>query len=68
MGDKYRYPENKSDERAEKEEPMKVDDHGPEALGRFFVGHYGQLGKQDNRARVSRANVSSGNRRTRIGA
>jgi len=68
MGDKYRYPENKSDERAEKEEPMKVDDHGPEALGRFFVGHYGQLGKQDNRARVSRANVSSGNRRTRISA
>lgn len=68
MGDKYRYPETKSEERAAKEEPLKVDDHGPEALGRYFAGHYGRLGREDNRARVSRANVSSGKRRARVGA
>lgn len=37
----YRYPDNKSEVRPNKEEPMDVDDHGPEALGRFFRGHFG---------------------------
>jgi hypothetical protein len=38
----YRYPESK--EEAIKnpiENPLKKDDHAPEALGRFFRGHYG---------------------------
>lgn len=59
MGD-YRYPETK-DERAghEPEEPLKKDDHGPEALGRFYRGHYGDpaIDGKGDRARVSRAKV-----------
>jgi hypothetical protein len=42
----YRYPERRSqtvDVNAP-ENPMKKDDHGPEALGRFFAGHYGTRG------------------------
>jgi hypothetical protein len=40
----YRYPERKEDmetSTARMELPMKMDDHGPEALGRFMVGHFG---------------------------
>lgn len=58
--DAYRYPENKRDDiRANKEEPMDVDDHGPEALGRFFRGYFGppQQPGTKGRARVRRANV-----------
>lgn len=38
----YRYPA-RNDERDTNapELPLKVDDHGPEALGRFFAGHFG---------------------------
>jgi hypothetical protein len=39
----YRYP--KGEEKRDKENqenPMKKDDHTPEALGRFYIGHYGQ--------------------------
>lgn len=39
----YRYP--KGEEKRDKnnqEAPMKKDDHTPEALGRFYHGHYGQ--------------------------
>lgn len=43
--DAYRYPD-RSDEKKEYsidryENPMKKDDHGPEALGRFFMGYFG---------------------------
>jgi hypothetical protein len=38
----YRYPETKAESVANpKEEPMKKDDHGPEALGRFMLGYFG---------------------------
>jgi hypothetical protein len=38
----YRYPESKEEaSQNPKENPMKLDDHAPEALGRFFKGHYG---------------------------
>jgi hypothetical protein len=56
MGDKYRYPDNKSEIRENREEPLKKDDHGPEALGRFFRGYYGAPGSS-GRARVSKAKV-----------
>lgn len=39
----YRYP--KGEEKRDKENkelPLKKDDHTPEALGRFYMGHYGQ--------------------------
>jgi len=40
----YRYPETReeaSGNRNASEHPLKKDDHTPEALGRFFVGHFG---------------------------
>ena len=38
----YRYPETKEESQsAAKEEPLDKDNHGPEALGRFFKGYYG---------------------------
>jgi hypothetical protein len=60
MGE-YRYPENKSDSKPNREAPMDKDDHGPEALGRFFRGHYGALEStgDEGRARVRRAKVHS---------
>lgn len=36
----YRYPETKNELRNPTEEPMDKDNHGPEALGRFFKGYY----------------------------
>jgi len=56
----YRYPEKKSDaETSTKrfENPMKKDDHGPEALGRYFAGRFGSFGKQ-NGTRVHEASFS----------
>lgn len=35
----YRWPETKSEVRNDSEIPMDKDNHGPEALGRFFKGH-----------------------------
>lgn len=38
----YRYPETKAEAaRNDSENPMKKDDHAPEALGRFFKGYFG---------------------------
>ena len=39
--DAYRYPQNKSEIKEAQENPMKKDDHAPEALSRFFGGYYG---------------------------
>lgn len=60
--DEYRYPDDKTEEERRgpaKEEPLKKNDHCPEALGRFFRGYYGGPGADRGRsgARVSRANV-----------
>lgn len=35
----YRWPENKSEVKSDSETPMDKDNHGPEALGRFYKGH-----------------------------
>jgi hypothetical protein len=57
----YRYPERKEDQETSvprMELPMKKDDHGPEALGRFMVGYFGPaslLGAGGTR--VTRANM-----------
>ena len=53
----YRFPEKKKDERNEPENPLKKDDHTPEALGRFMAGYFG-LTQGNGGARVSAANVS----------
>lgn len=59
----YRYPENKREEsQADSEEPLKVDDHTPEALGRFFMGHFGQKYGPKAAARVARARVKTRSR------
>lgn len=52
----YRYPKTRSESDANSpENPMKKDDHGPEALGRFYIGHFGQAGKaqQERKTRDS---------------
>jgi hypothetical protein len=42
MGD-YRYPVTVGEQNStQPEHPLKKDDHTPEALGRFFAGHYGE--------------------------
>lgn len=54
----YRYPERKTEERAAPEIPMDKDNHGPEALGRFFRGYFGHLDTEGRSgSRVSRANI-----------
>jgi hypothetical protein len=41
----YRYPEtSKESKRNPKDTPLSKDDHGPEALGRFYRGRYGDPG------------------------
>lgn len=53
MGRDYRWPENKSDVKNDSELPMDKDNHGPEALGRFFKGHMEKI-SDPRRARQSR--------------
>ncbi|AYN57951.1 terminase large subunit [Mycobacterium phage Fowlmouth] len=58
----YRYPEKKIElETSAKrfENPLKKYDHGPEALGRFFAGFYGQFGKPMTGATIHKASFSS---------
>lgn len=45
----YRYPEKRDDRETSNKRfdlPMKKDDHGPEALGRFCAGYFGQFGRK----------------------
>lgn len=52
----YRYPEKRQQQDSNApENPLKKDDHGPEALGRFYAGHFGTPGRR----RRSRATKSS---------
>jgi hypothetical protein len=58
--EEWRYPEKKSEVHAAPETPMDKDDHGPEALGRFYKGYFGGPtveDKSEKRARVSTARV-----------
>jgi hypothetical protein len=57
----YRYPATKEESlKAVPEQPLDKDDHGPEALGRFFRGYFGAPGDSETggRAKVKRARVS----------
>lgn len=61
----YRYPDTKEESlRAEPEEPLDKDNHGPEALGRFYRGHYGapQRALTGQRARVRSAKMGRARR------
>lgn len=42
MREGYKWPETKSEQRSDSENPMDKDNHGVEALGRFFRGYYGK--------------------------
>lgn len=54
---KYKYPAKRG-ERNETENPLKKDDHTPEALGRFYAGHYGAPEDEGTtHARVARARM-----------
>ena len=59
MGD-YRYPDTKEEQNKENpEKPLDKDDHGPEALGRFFRGYYGAPeDPHEGKVRVTKARVS----------
>lgn len=41
MREGYRWPEHKSEIKSDSEHPLDKDNHGPEALGRFFRGYFG---------------------------
>ena len=54
----YRYPETREEAKTDPtENPMKKDDHTPEALGRFYKGHFGKQEEAHESARVSQARM-----------
>lgn len=56
--DEYRYPEKKEEaDKSHPENPMDKDDHGPEALGRFFRGYFGDPSTEHRGTKVSNANI-----------
>lgn len=61
MREGYRWPENGSDTHNNSEIPMDVDNHGPEALGRFYKGHMESFSPMGNR--VTRQSKISTRRR-----
>jgi hypothetical protein len=42
MREAYKWPEHKSEQRSDSENPLDKDNHGVEALGRFFRGYFGK--------------------------
>jgi hypothetical protein len=57
MREGYRWPEHKSEIKSQSEHPLDKDNHGVEALGRFFRGYYGIPGEtmRESRSRSSEA-------------
>lgn len=56
----YRYPDTKDEQdKNAPENPLKKDDHSPEALGRLFAGKFGTLPKQARRSRVRSADITN---------
>lgn len=54
----YRYPEDKNEQDKNAPElPMKVNDHAPEALGRYFAGRFGAGSAGQRRARQRTAEM-----------
>lgn len=54
----YRYPDTKNEQdKNAPENPMKRDDHAPEALGRFFAGHFGTNERRSGKARSTQATM-----------
>lgn len=63
--DAYRYPQTKEEGQESKEKPLPKDNHCPEALGRFFGGHFG-LAAIGGRPVVTKARMSRGAPRRRV--
>lgn len=59
MREGYRWPEHKSEIKSQSEHPLDKDNHGVEALGRFFRGYYGIPGEtmRESRSRSSQASI-----------
>jgi hypothetical protein len=59
MREGYRWPEHRSEIVSDSEKPLDKDNHGVEALGRFFRGHFGIPGETltQRRSRVSQAEM-----------
>lgn len=56
----YRYPDKKDESSIKsQEEPMKKDDHVPEALGRFFAGFFNTPQRNAGRGSSKKAKVSA---------
>ena len=53
MREGYRWPESSNDMKNSSEIPMDVDNHGPEALGRFFKGHMEGITSAHRASRMS---------------
>lgn len=54
----WRYPDQKNDLQPDSlDKPLKKDDHTPEALGRFFKGHFGTPQEVRSKRRVTKAKV-----------
>jgi len=56
MREGYRWPENKSGSRNDSEIPQDIDNHGPEALGRFYKGHmepFSAVGRHSRQSSIS---------------
>lgn len=51
MREGYRWPEHRSEVKSDSEHPLDKDNHGTEALGRFFKGYFGMPGQDMKPAR-----------------
>jgi hypothetical protein len=58
MGEGYKWPEKKSEQRSDSENPLDKDNHGVEALGRFFRGYFGTAGLGSGGSYVATANMN----------
>lgn len=61
----YRWPENRSENRSDSENPLDKDNHGPEAIGRFMKG---RMEKYEPTRRGRQSRIKSGRRRVNAGA
>jgi len=57
MREGYRWPEHKSETHGDTEIPMDKDNHGPEALGRFFRGYFDVKDEGKGRTRQRRVKM-----------
>jgi len=57
MAEGYRWPETQSEVKNDTENPLDKDNHGPEALGRFFRGHYDIVDEDASGAKVHKVRV-----------